>query len=191
MIRKMSGALCLVMILGFGTVTAAGAAGEQGNNPLQRVLDLLGSFGDVSHSWSKALPAAERFVVLEAFSNEAVLDRNTGLVWERAPRHDSRRWFSGQYECLRATTGGQMGWRMPSISEMTSLLDPSRTNPALPEGTPFDIGGQAFFWTATRRAGFTDLAWGVNVRDGFVDDYEFSLQVSSWCVRGGTNSDEH
>jgi hypothetical protein len=47
------------------------------------------------------------------------------------------------------------------------------------------------FWTTTRRALFTDLAWGVNIRDGFVDDYEFNLSVSPWCVRGGANSDEH
>lgn len=187
----MIGALGVVGVLGLGMVSMPLAAEAQGGNPLQRVLDVLHSFGDVSRSWSAALPASERFVVLAAFNNEAVLDRNTGLVWERTPVHGSRFWFSAQYECLNARTGGQMGWRMPSISELTSLLDPSRTNPALPAGAPFDIGGQAFFWTATRRAGFTDLSWGVNVRDGFVDDYEFSLNVSTWCVRGGTNSDEH
>jgi hypothetical protein len=84
-----------------------------------------------------------------------------------------------------------MGWRLPSISELTTLVDPARTNPALPAGSPFDIGDQAFFWSATRRGLFTDLAWGVNIRDGgIVDDYEFFLTLSAWCMRGGTNSDE-
>jgi Protein of unknown function (DUF1566) len=97
-----------------------------------------------------------------------------------------------QSACLSATTGGQMGWRLPSISELTSLVDPTRMNPSLPAGSPFDLGGRAFLWSATRRALFTDLAWGVNIRDGgFVDDYEFFLQASAWCVRGGTNADEH
>lgn len=167
------------------------AAAQNSSNPLQQVLNVLASFGDVTRSWSAALPANQRFVVLPAFNNEAVLDRNTGLVWERSPIRESNYWFGGQYSCLTATTGGQMGWRMPTISELSSLIDITATNPALPAGAPFDIGQQAFFWTATRRVFFDDIAWGVNVRDGAVDDYEFSLKASTWCVRGGTNSEEH
>ena len=191
--RKMFAALGLVVIVGAGVISVPRtAAGQTSVSPVQRILDLLQSYGDVSRSWSAALPSAERFVVLPAFNNEAVLDRNTGLVWERSPNRDSMHWPGAQYACLNATTGGQMGWRLPSISELTSLVDPARMNPSLPAGSPFNLGGQVFFWSATRRALFTDLAWGVNIRDGgFVDDYEFFLQVSSWCVRGGTNSDEH
>lgn len=36
-------------------------------------------------SWDQKLPAATRFVVLMDWNNEAVLDRETGLVWEQAP----------------------------------------------------------------------------------------------------------
>jgi hypothetical protein len=74
---------------------------------------------------------------------------------------------------------------------MTSLVDTSRENPAFPQGSPMEIGNHAFFWTSTRRVHFTDLAWGVNLRYGIVDDYEFSLNASTWCVRGGANSPEH
>jgi Protein of unknown function (DUF1566) len=166
-------------------------AGQLPKDALQRILDLVRSFGDVSTSWSRALPSDERFVVLTAFNNDAVLDRNTGLVWERSPIRNGRHYVSAQYACLSATTGGQMGWRLPSISELTSLVDPGNTNPALPAGSPFELGGHAFFWSATRRVLLPDIAWGFNMRDGFVDDYEFDLSVSVWCVRGGTNSDEH
>lgn len=192
MIRKRTFAvLGLVAVVAFGVGVTGRVEARESFSPVQTILAILQSFGDVSPSWSRALPPSERFVVLAAFNNEAVLDRNTGLVWERAPIRDGRHWASAQYACLSATTGGQMGWRLPSISELTSLVDPGTTNPALPAGSPFDLGGRAFFWSATRRALFTDLAWGVNIRDGFVDDYEFSLSVSPWCVRGGTNSDEH
>ena len=34
-----------------------------------------------SHSWDKVLSASRRFVVLDAFGEEAVRDRETGLVW--------------------------------------------------------------------------------------------------------------
>ena len=36
-------------------------------------------------SWDQTLPANTRFIVLANFDNQAVLDRETGLVWHRAP----------------------------------------------------------------------------------------------------------
>jgi len=36
-------------------------------------------------SWDQQMPAAQRFIVLSNWSSAAVLDRETGLVWERSP----------------------------------------------------------------------------------------------------------
>ena len=36
-------------------------------------------------AWDQKLPASTRFVVLLDWNSEAVLDRNTGLVWEKSP----------------------------------------------------------------------------------------------------------
>src|SRR5207245_7287955 len=77
--------------------------------------------------WDQALPAAQRFVVLAAFNNAAVLDKNTGLVWEKSPATPAGEgtWGGGTRTCLRKTTGGQQGWRLPAIPELASLLDPT------------------------------------------------------------------
>ena len=50
---------------------------------LDHILETVRSMsGDITPNWSKSLPDEQRFVVLEAFDNQAFLDRETGLVWE-------------------------------------------------------------------------------------------------------------
>lgn len=157
---------------------------------LEQILGVLRSFGDVSTSWSRALPAADRFAVLADFNDEAVLDRNTGLVWQRTPDDLGRSIFGASYYCLNTSIGGQKGWRLPNITELTSLVDPSvTTEPTLPAGAPFEFNRHVFFWSGSMRHGFTDLVWSLNFRLGLVDDAEFALSLSTWCVRGGPRVD--
>ena len=187
--RKTSVTILLVILLIAGAFALpVGARGTK--DRFDEILNALRSFGDVSTSWSRALPAADRFVVLADFNNEAVLDRNTGLVWQRTPDNAGRFVFNASYYCLDANIGGQKGWRLPNITELTSLVDPSvTTEPTLPAGAPFEFNRHVFFWSGTMRQGFTDLVWSVNFRLGLVDDAEFSLNLSTLCVRGGPKVD--
>ena len=79
-------------------------------------------------SWSNKIPAAKRFVVLPDFNNEAVLDRETGLVWEKSPdQGGAYRWDTDEAAaaCINSNVGGRKGWRLPAIDELASLIDPS------------------------------------------------------------------
>src|SRR5262245_31886594 len=69
-----------------------------------------------------AVATCPRFVVLSNFGAEAVLDRETGLVWQRTPSVTSFTWLDGVSECRKLTIGNRMGWRMPSLDEIGSLL---------------------------------------------------------------------
>src|SRR5262245_64403301 len=92
-------------------------------------------------SWDQTLPTSTRFIVLSNMNSQAVLDRETGLVWQRSPLPPTS-WTSASSVCAVTGTGGRMGWRLPTVNEITSLFDPSAfgasgTNPPLPAGHPF------------------------------------------------------
>jgi hypothetical protein len=141
-------------------------------------------------SWDQQLPAAQRFIVLSNWNNEAVLDRETGLVWERQPVSDKFDWFSALVQCRPHLTGNRRGWRLPSYEELTSLIDGTQSNPALPTGHPFlGVGASDVFWTASQYEPDVKLAWTVN----FFDLTNVATAVLKtpgvarfWCVRGGS-----
>lgn len=58
----------------------------------------------------RKLPASERFVVLAQFNNEAVLDKETQLIWQRSPSTTLDVWATADYQrCAIATIGGRAG----------------------------------------------------------------------------------
>ena len=147
-------------------------------------------------SWDQKITAANRFVVLTNWFNQAVLDKETGLVWEKSTASDFRAWGPGQHNarlaCATRNVGGRKGWRLPSIVELTSLIDPTRTSPALPLGHPFIIQPGAF-WSATTSAEDSTQAWFVGFTTGNVGTY-YKTKIEPfrvWCVRGGMNADAY
>ena len=133
--------------------------------------------------WSQTLPAAERFVLV--MGNVAVLDRETGLVWQRATDSTLRNWYDATSYCYGLYLGGRMGWRVPSIEQLTSLVDPSQY-PTLPAGNPFTGSIAAPHWSSTDYID-SGHAWYVYFSDGHIsaNAKNYDLNVYVRCVRGG------
>jgi hypothetical protein len=144
-------------------------------------------------SWDQTLPASTRFIVLSNMSSAAVLDRETGLVWERSPSTSNLFvWPDAQSRCNRLTTGGRLGWRLPTLHELASLVDPSipSPGPTLPAGHPFTNVQSSFYWSANIITFGPGIAWGVGFDNGFVGGNANVDAVGSvWCVRGGQGAD--
>ena len=149
-------------------------------------------------SWDQTLRAAKRFVLvmpIDGFGFQAVLDHETGLVWQRTP-HEPRafEWHAARRLCRTENTGGRQGWRLPSVEELSSLLDLASlsADPGLPSGHPFELRETSpVFWSASVDDFDASQAYAVifvaenptAVPGARVFPKNFKLRA--WCVRGG------
>lgn len=150
-----------------------------------------------------APPAEEtpkpRFEVLADYQDLAVRDNETGLIWERSPNAGVIDLPGAWQHCARRDVGGRMGWRLPAMSELTSLMDtinPDSTNGyVLPVDHPFTgISTTGGYWSATGFRGGNFAVWyGHSIFDqgagGNAANLVAAMNVFStqrvWCVKGG------
>jgi hypothetical protein len=134
-------------------------------------------------------------------NNAAVLDRETGLVWERSPSTDQFTFanFQATLHCNILAVGNRKGWRLPSVQELATLVDadPANTSsPRLPPGHPFqNIQGDinATYWSANS-VGLVgnvvpNFAWFVFMGFGNVGTTSAFDPHFVWCVHGGKGVD--
>jgi hypothetical protein len=141
-------------------------------------------------SWDDQIPnARDRFKVLSEFGDQAVLDKETALVWERTPDTQPQPWVSAKFACLNKIVGNRRGWRLPSIVELSSLVDPSvNTAVTLPAGHPL-VGIQpAIYWSATTDSEFLPNAFLMVFSNGGVGGGPKTDPWLVWCVRGGMHA---
>jgi hypothetical protein len=179
----------LLLVAAIGHLTAAGVEVYAAPPPSHQ--DIL---NQIPPAWSQILPAADRFQLV--MGGAAVLDRETGLVWDQSPETapnptTAQSWLDAQSICNSRTVGGRFGWRLPTLQELASLVDPNNPggDPDLPPGHPFSNVQSSNYWSATTHASLPGYAWGVSLSIGDVvaDGKTFTNHV--WCVRGGQGVD--
>ena len=123
-------------------------------------------------------------------SDDLVLDRETGLVWARdANLKGQQNWLDSSTSCREIILGNRIGWRLPTIEEISSLVVPSRSDPALPDGHPFvnvQAGAGDVYWTKTNHENPDAAAWVVYMSEGRAGLLTKSLTGHIWPVRGGS-----
>ena len=94
--------------------------------------------------------------------DDAVLDKETGYVWERSPDPTYMSWYNAVARCYEKELAHRRGCRLPTIEELASLVDPTKSSPALPSGHPFNVQS-SYYWSSTSSPGTNaaDNAWGV------------------------------
>ncbi len=187
-------ALGVAVIASFAGIVRGGPLDPTGSPaPTMKTLD------EIPPAWSQYLtPAAgctsQRFTCV--LSGAAVLDKETGLVWDRSPEADLH-WPAAVTACRGATIGGRKGWRLPTFIELQTLIEPT-TTPKIPAGVFFGVLTLTtdYYWTATSSIVDPTYAWTITFSTG---NEQAKLKVDpappapagrhAWCVRAPDSGD--
>jgi hypothetical protein len=176
--------LTLSFLVAFTVVTSPAGAGAAS--------DPNASTPSSEQTWGKKLPSASRFTVLSAFGDAAVRDNETGLVWEKTLETVEMSWTDARAACADKNVGGRKGWRLPSISELASLVDPSiRSGPTLPLDHPFTNVLMDVYWSATSVTDNPKNAWLVFFDTAKATFAFKTITFHAWCVRGSNSADQY
>jgi hypothetical protein len=180
----LAGAIALALIATVARVIQAGPL-----DPPGPVGSTMKTIGDLVPAWHQTLTSSgcgsARWSCV--MGGAAVLDNETGLVWEQTPSNAaSQSWGGAQSSCASAATGNRSGWRVPSIEELQSLYTVS-SGDGLPAGHPFTGAGSHYFWTSSDAPDDERSSQYVFFGPGSVPLTVFKevAVAGAWCVRGG------
>jgi len=174
----------LVIPVGYAGVAITGSL-----EPTSAPGSTMRTLEELQPAWSKKITdASKRFETV--LDGAGVLDKETGLVWEKLPSTTTRNWASAVNYAYAKEVGGRKGWRLPTVEELASLVDTTQSNPSLPSGHPFTNVQSYYYWSSTANVSNSSGAWDVFFYDGSVDiNVDKSGNNYVWCVRGGHGHD--
>ena len=135
-------------------------------------------------------PCAEQLEDCDLISsNNIVTDNLTGRVWlENVNLDGLMTWDNALTHTNDLTVCGYVDWRLPNSKELFSLIDRSRSNPALPTGHPFtniQFAQDDHYWASTTYAFDPTRAWSMDMFRGGLNQRLKTLTSFVWPVRGG------
>lgn len=110
---------------------------------------------------------------------DTVYDTKTKLTWQRVHAPGTMTQSNAIAYCLGLNING-LGWRLPVVKEISSLVDLSIGSPAAAIDPAFTGTPPDYFWSASPVAGPPDQAWVIDFDGGFVN---IDFPVASYHVR--------
>lgn len=130
--------------------------------------------------WSAAAqPPSPHFVVAPGAST--VSDTATKLTWQRNAPAKTYDWTSAGKYCADLQLDGK-GWRLPTVKELQTLVDETRTMPAI-DPMAFPHTAPDYYRTSSQVPGFTTQSWTVSFAYGFDGFYGADTLQHVRCVR--------
>ena len=115
--------------------------------------------------------------------NNVVQDSETGLVWQDNSDVSSTKhtWESAITYCEALTLDGYNEWRLPNINELKSIIDRSKSIPAI-QGDAFehlDYEYSDLYWSSTTFEPTKYEAWFANFRLGQIGGHNSSADKAT------------
>ena len=128
--------------------------------------------------------------------SDIVFDKITGLVWERFSTENYRiTWHEAQEYCKKLSLRGYYeGWRLPTISELRSIVNRGEEEPALDSdfidmtSRNYNQLNASYFWSSTYLASEVANVWGIDFVDGSEYWRRKNDQYAVKCVHDKDNS---
>jgi hypothetical protein len=114
-------------------------------------------------------------------SGGTVIDPNTHLTWQQALDGQVRTWDQATAYCAALPFAGG-GWRLPTMSELQSLIDERVKEPAI-DATTFPETPSEGFWAGTPLAGMAPYRWFVSFDRGIAYNALPEHLYNVRCVR--------
>ncbi len=96
-----------------------------------------------------------------------IQDPKSSLMWEDTShvRESKITQIRAREYCSELKLGGFEDWRLPTIQELLTIIDYTRTSPAILSAFSY-TEDESFYWSKTRVADEDDAFWGVNFKRG-------------------------
>ena len=124
-----------------------------------------------------------------------MFDRLSGLMWPRNAglMQWPSTWDEAKERSAELNTEGWDGysdWRLPTRSELFTLVSHARINPALPAGHLFENVFPGYYWTSTNCSRFPRQAWYVHLGGGRIFRGMKHGSYLVWPVRTGLKAED-
>jgi len=114
---------------------------------------------------------------------DVVIDKDRKLMWQddKAVINNKMNWQEARKYCKNLNLAGFSDWRLPTIQELSTIIDLDRYNPAIAK--EFKNVRSEWYWTNTSYADDSSNAWTFYFKNGDDDDYGKDNNYYVRCVR--------
>lgn len=115
--------------------------------------------------------ADKEFILIGGANGKAAVDKKTCLMWKRDVEQGAYSWpvANDTSKACTSVVEGYGNWRLPTVTELLSLVDYKKTSSPAINTTVFPSVPGNWFWTSTGWAGDLGLAWLIDFNDGYVE----------------------